>query len=71
MVNFLPSKLLLYTHLREKAGSGGVKSETKSASTTATLGSVYEGLVGEHQNPWVPQEVLYDQPVSLNSRYCF
>ena len=58
------------THLREQASPGGVKSVAESASTAATLKSEYKGLEGEHGNPWVPQEVLYDQPVSLNTMYC-
>ena len=51
-------------HPREQASSGDVKSEATSASTTATLESGYNELLGEHGNPWVPQEALYDQPVS-------
>ena len=58
------------THPREQASSGGVKSVAESASTAATLESEYKGLKGERGNPWVPQEVLYDQPVSLNTMYC-
>ena len=55
------------THLIEEACSGGSKSETKGASTTSTLGSGYKELVGEHGNSYVPQEALYDQPVSLST----
>ena len=54
------------THLIEEACSGDGKSETKGASTTSTLGSGYKELVGEHGNSYVPQEALYDQPVSLS-----
>ena len=63
------SELPSTTHPREQGSSGGVKSETKTASTTSNLGSGYKGLVGEHGNPWVPQEALYDQPVSLSTWY--
>ena len=58
------------THPREQVSSEGGKSEAESASIAATLESEYKGLEGEHGNPWVPQEVLYDQPVSQNNRYC-
>ena len=57
------SEIPSVTHPREQVSSGG---EDESANTTATLESEYKGLEGEHGNPWVPQEVLYDQPVSLN-----
>ena len=55
------------THLIEEACSGSGKSETKGESAASTFGLGYEELIGEHGNSYLPQEALYDQPVSQST----
>ena len=63
------SEISSTNHPREQASSVGFESEHKSAVTSTTSGSGYQGLAGEHEDPWTLQEALYDQPVCLNTQY--